>query len=112
MLYQGVIDQATRKKLLLIKELIQFVLSGEIGEMDVSVMDTMRSLAEVMTSEIERPVTVGRGAGRPQVDIKEKQLRGVLSPSVPFFDNILVCIHCWSRVRACSPTRHAHKVVS
>ena len=72
--------------LLLIKELIQYgvVLSGEIGEMDVSVIDTMRSLAEVMISEIERPVNVGRGARRPQVDIKEEQLREVLSPSVPF----------------------------
>ena len=48
--YQGVIDQATRNNfLLLIEELIQYgvVLSGEMGEMDVSVIDTMRSLAEV-----------------------------------------------------------------
>ena len=53
--YQGVIDQATQKQfLLLIKELIQygFVLSGEIREMDVREIDTMRSLAEVMTSEM------------------------------------------------------------
>ena len=40
--------------LLLIKELIQYgvVLSGEIREMDIREIDTMRSLAEVMTSEM------------------------------------------------------------
>ena len=40
--YQGVIDQATRNNfLLLVEELIQYgvVLSGEMGEMDVSVIE-------------------------------------------------------------------------
>ena len=107
--------------------LIQYgvVLSGEMGEVDVSVIDTMRSLAEVMTSEIERPVQqyfrnfsvfmAASGFEAVALSVLGNDDRS----SIAFrafsnwdFDNMLVCIHCWSRVRACLPARHAHKAVS
>ena len=117
--------------MLLIEELIQYevVLSGEMGAMDVSVIDTMHSLAEVMTSEIERPVQqyfrnfsvfmAASGFEAVTLSVLDNDDRS----SIAFcaFSNwaglrqhacvytlLVACVHCWSawsRVRAYTHAR-------